>query len=341
MPGRARGPNAGASGGIPGAANTLRLPMRVLVTSNMAPSPEAPQRGSFVREQVAGLRRNGVQVETFDWQPGWRRYPEAVRRLRAILRAGSFDVVHAHYGLAGWCAAAAGASPLVVTFHGTDVRHRLVGPLSRLLARRPGTIVAAASRALFAPEGGRPGLPRPPGRAAILPCGIDVERFRPGSRSDARAALGLDPGGRYLLFPAAPSRPVKRHDRALAVARRAGAELLTLDSVPPAQVPLYVNAAAAVLVPSENEGFGLAAVEAVACEVPVLSTPVGIAPFLLRGLDGCLAGDFDPEAWARLAARHLEGPGRVAGGARRARPFGADRMAARVLAAYRDLAAIA
>ncbi len=60
-------------------------------------------------------------------------------------------------------------------------------------------------------------------------------------------------------------------------------------------MPDWVNAASAVLVTSENEGFGLVAVEALACDVPVLSTPVGVAPALLRGIQGCLAEPFDPD----------------------------------------------
>ncbi len=54
--------------------------------------------------------------------------------------------------------------------------------------------------------------------------------------------------------------------------------LLALGNVPPSDVPLCVNAANAVLVPSEREGFGLGVLEALACDVPVLATPVGIAP---------------------------------------------------------------
>ena len=60
-------------------------------------------------------------------------------------------------------------------------------------------------------------------------------------------------------------------------------------------MPDWVNAANAVLVTSENEGFGLVAVEALACDVPVLSTPVGVAPALLRGVEGCLAEPFDAQ----------------------------------------------
>ena len=319
--------------------NTL-LGMRVLVVSNMAPSEEAPQRGSFVRDQVEALRSLAVDIETFDWLPGSRGYIPATRRLRRLLRDQPFDVVHAHYGLAGWCAALAGADPLLVTFHGTDVRHPVVGPLSRRLAARP-VVVAGASRALFEPEAGRSGLPHERGGTAVLPCGADLDRFIPIPRTEARKELGLDPAGRYLLFPASPHRQVKRHDRALQVADACDAELLTLGSVPPERVPLWINAVSAVLISSDNEGFGLGAVEALACEVPVLSTPVGVVPHLLAGLSDCLAAPFDAQAWSRLAGDLLDRPRSVEGGRKRAEAFGAVPLAERVAAVYRDLASIA
>ncbi len=114
-------------------------------------------------------------------------------------------------------------------------------------------------------------------RPAILPCGVDLERFAPDRpRPRPGAALGLGPDEPYLLFAADPARPEKRYDRALAVAGEV--PLLALGNVAPEQVPLWINAANAVLVPSEREGFGLAALEALACDVPVLATPVGVAP---------------------------------------------------------------
>jgi teichuronic acid biosynthesis glycosyltransferase TuaC len=310
------------------------------VVSNMASSAAAPQRGSFVRDQVAALRGLGCEVDAFDWQPGSRNYPPAVRAIRRRLRERRYDVVHAHYGLAGWCAALAGADPLVVTFHGTDVRHRLVGPLSRMLCRR-GILIAAASKALFASESGRPGLPLVRGRSAILPSGADLSRFRPLDPAEARRELGLDPDGRYLLFPADPARPVKRADRAREVADLAEAELLTLGGVDPREVGLLVNSAAAVLITSDNEGFGLAAVEALSCGVPLISTPVGAIPHLAGGLERCLVAPFDAELFAASARPLLDGrPVRIEATARSV-AFGAERTAERVLAAYRDVAGIA
>src|SRR5207245_2467146 len=70
-------------------------------------------------------------------------------------------------------------------------------------------------------------------RAQVLPCGVEVERFHPIGRAQARAELGLEPAGKYVLFPADPSRTEKRHDRAAQLCTTAGAELLTLGGIDP------------------------------------------------------------------------------------------------------------
>jgi teichuronic acid biosynthesis glycosyltransferase TuaC len=311
--------------------------VRVLVVTNFEPDEAAPQRGRWVRDQIDEVRKRGVEVDVFSFPPGRNEYLPATRRLRALLKRERFDLVHAHYGLPGWVAKLAGAKPLLVTFHGTDVRHAVVGPLSRRLAWRV-ELVAAVSRALFEDESGRPGLPAVPG-SAVLPCGPDLSRFEPIPRAEARRQLGLDPEARFLFFPANPARPEKRHDRATEVAALCGAELRSGGSIEPEAMPLWVNAANAVLVTSDYEGFGMAAVEALACGVPVLSTPVGIAPYVLSGVEGCLCAGYEPGAWSALAARHLEAADpRVEGGVRAA-SLSAARMAERVIEAYRDVLA--
>jgi teichuronic acid biosynthesis glycosyltransferase TuaC len=311
--------------------------VRVLVVTNFVPDAAAPQRGRWVRDQVAELSRLGVEIKCFEFPPGRGEYMPAMGRLRRLLKRERFDLVHAHYGLAGWVARLAGARPLLVSFHGTDVRHWLVGPMSRRLAWRA-DLVAAVSRSLFAPEDGRPGLPPVPG-SAVLPCGPDLRRFKPLPRVEARGQIGLDPNGRYLLFPANPNRAEKRHDRAAELAAACDAELLTGGAINPDQMPLWVNAANAVLVTSDYEGFGMAAVEALACDVPVLSTPVGIAPFALGGIEGALCAEFDRETWANAARPLLDSADPRVTGAARAASLSAARMAERTKVAYRELIA--
>jgi teichuronic acid biosynthesis glycosyltransferase TuaC len=175
--------------------------------------------------------------------------------------------------------------------------------------------------------------------APVLPCGVDLDRFERRDRGAARARLGLARDGRYLLFPADPARPEKRHDRAREIAEATGAELLTYGGAAPERVPDLINAANAVLAPSEREGFGLAPLEALACDVPVLSTDVGIAPLALRGVAGTLCAPFHRAVWLAAVGPHLEDADPRVDGRSRAALFERNRMAERVLCAYRETVA--
>ena len=243
---------------------------------------------------------DGLDVELYEFPPGGRALARAARRPAPALRPAArrpterFDVVHAHFGLTAWPALAVRARVRALTVHGTDVRH----PRTRLATRAALPLIdllAAVSAPLARELPGRAAR----GRAQVLPCGVDLERFRPLPRAQARAELGLDPERPYLLFPADPARPEKRHDRALALARAVDVELLALGRSTPPRVPLWVNAANAVLVPSEREGFGLAVLEALACDVPVLATPVGIHPEALADVAGHAVRAVRPRPLAR------------------------------------------
>ena len=311
--------------------------MRALVVTNLYPSEENPRLGRFVHDQVEELRGLGVSIDVFTFPLGSRSYLQASRDLRRKLASERYDVIHAHYGLCGWVAERAGARPLAVTFHGTDIRHRTVGAISRRVARRA-EVVAGASSSCFGREGGRRGLPLRE-NSVVLPCGIDTSRFMARPREEARMSLGLDPKGRYLLFPADPARKVKRVDRAREVAAAADAQLLTAGDVDPDRMPDLVNASSAVLVTSESEGFGMAALESLACGVPVLSTPVGVAPFAVSGLEHCLVAEFEPGLWTDAARNALDLPSCSLDASDRIRPFTARRMAERVLAAWQEMTA--
>jgi teichuronic acid biosynthesis glycosyltransferase TuaC len=295
----------------------------------MLPDAAHPERGRFVRDQVAALRNlDGLEIELHEIPPGGRALVHAAFTLRRRYAHERFDVVHAHFGLTAWPALTVHARVRALTVHGTDIDH----PRTRLLTRAaiPRMDILAAVSAPLAER-----LPAGGARAQVLPCGVDLERFHIIPRADARAKLGLDPERPYLLFAADPARPEKRHDRALELARETGVELLTLGAVAPELVPLWVNASSAVLVPSEREGFGLAVLEALACDVPVLATPVGIHPEALHGVAGTLCAPFELDTWRDALDPHLRAADSRIQGRTHAEPYSAGRMAQRVADAWR------
>jgi teichuronic acid biosynthesis glycosyltransferase TuaC len=309
--------------------------VRALVLSNMLADASHPERGRFVRDQVDALRELGEwQVELYEFSPGARALARAGRDLYRRYRGERFEVVHAHFGLSAWAALAVKGRGRALTVHGTDVRHPRTRLATRAVLPSVGLLAAASPALVQELPGGRARA-----RARVLPCGVDLKRFNAVARAHARATLNLDPHSPYLLFPADPSRPEKRFDRAQALAEAVGARLLTLGGVSPERVALHVNAAHAVVVPSEREGFGLAVLEALACDVPVLATPVGIHPQALEGLAGTLCAEFELERWQTMLAPIVLEPDPRVAGRRRAEDFSAARMAARVADAWRSLVA--
>ena len=129
-------------------------PLRVLVVTNMYPTPEDPAFGVFVATQVNSLSRAGetVHLEFVDGRRYTTAYLTAAFRIARLARSGRFDVVHAHYGLTGFIAAFQ-PLPLVVTFHGDDLlgtrttgggitlKSRLVRRLGHAAARRADALI--------------------------------------------------------------------------------------------------------------------------------------------------------------------------------------------------------
>lgn len=306
--------------------------MRALVLSNMRPDEAHPERGRFVRDQVDALRRiNGLDVTLHQLPTGMGGLVLAPSQLRRSFGKQRFDVIHAHFSLTALPALALKGAVRGLTLHGTDVHH----PLTRLVTRAvlPSVdLLVAVSQPLASQLPGAAARRR----ALVIPCGVDVHRFHPIPRAQARAELGLHPHRPVLLFPADPSRPLKRHQLALSLAQAADVPLLTLGGVPPERVPLLVNAANAVLIPSAAEGFGLAALEALACEVPVLATPVGNHPAALEDIDGTLCAPFEMRAWLHALRPHLEAEDPRIEGRSRAEEYSAEKMASKLAQAWQD-----
>ena len=154
-----------------------------------------------------------------------------------------------------------------------------------------------------------------PGAGRTPPRGDPPLRRRPRrasarSRAPRRASgSGSTPTGPYLLFPHETSRPLKRFDRAREAA--GDVPLLTLGGVPAEEVPYWINAANAVIVPSQDEGMGLAVIEASACDVPAFGTPVGAHAVALAGIEGSALPGLGPRsAGARRSRRTSRRPTR-------------------------------
>jgi glycosyltransferase involved in cell wall biosynthesis len=269
----------------------------VLVVTNLWPYEGDPSYGEFVRQQMESLRPLGVDYETLfvNGRESKGNYFRAVGETRRRLRRGNFDLLHAHFGLAGLVARCQLRVPLVVTFHGDDVLGQfkrgggitLMGrfyQVSSFILARLATAVIVQSRQMQS----RLRLKS----ARVIPQGIDLDLFRPLDRLEARRVLELDPRKKFVLFPYDPAVERKRFDIVEASVARAREqvpelEILQVRGVPNERMPLYMNAADVLVLPSLAEGSPVAVKEALATNLPIITVEVGDAAELIAGVESC------------------------------------------------------
>ncbi len=308
---------------------------RVLVLTNMYPTPDRPIHGTFVAEQVESLRRCGLQVDVLfvDGPASRLNYLRGVRDLHRKLREASYDLIHAHYVFGGIIALTQRRLPIVLTQHGIEAQMGWTAPLCRLTSRlADATIVTSPAVAAAI------GLPA----VAIVPCGVDTELFQPGPRAEARDALGLPADAPLALFVGAP-RPEKR----LPLIRQAiarlqaslpAAKLVTAHTEPRARIPLYMNACDVLVLASIAEGAPMVVREAMACNLPVVSTDVGDVRALFEGLPGHFIAAATADDLAEQIRRALAF-GQRTGGRSRILPWALDSVARQIVEIYRQVLA--
>jgi glycosyltransferase involved in cell wall biosynthesis len=264
---------------------------------------------------------------------GFACTPPALQSVARAVRAGSFDVVHAHasvvspVAMAGAIAARRADLPSVLTFH--SMLHRasfLLGASEALFGWAERGVVLSAVSSVVAEQAARwiPGA-----SVGVLPNGVDVAFWRGAARAapqgevvfatamrlsrkkrplrlvrafaEAVRFVAGTPSLRLVVAGAGPAQSAMvRLAAELGVADR----ITLLGSQTRAELrALYARAHAFVL-PSERESFGIAALEARTAGLPVIAMmATGARDFIRHGVDGLLARDEAdlPRQMSRLA----------------------------------------
>lgn len=181
-----------------------------------------------------------------------------------------------------------------------------------------------------------------PDRISVVPCGVNLELFRPVDKKTARQELGSTNNDKIILFvgrieplkgiatllKAMPYLQYGHHPRLIiiggdkhsqyemekmqALCRELHIEdsVTFLGMIKQDRLPYFYSAADVCVVPSYYESFGLVALESLACGTPVVATDVGnLKNIIQQGVTGYVVTENIPHSLADKIARLLSGPG--------------------------------
>jgi len=277
--------------------------MRILIMTSGWPSEKRPCDGVFVFRQVEALRRLNLDVNILDFRGRCNpiTYFNVYVRMRHALRKCRYDLIHAHYGQAGFLAVLQRKVPVVVTLHGTElfdlgrknilskIKGYLFNFISWIAVRNAKQVIVVSERMADVLTWQR---------SHVVPMSIDLSLFSPMSKEGARKSLYWPPGERVVLFVADPDNPIKRYGlawEAVALAARTvqNVKLRVCWNKPQDQVPVYMNASDVLLVTSSHEGGPLIVPEALACGLPVVSVDAGHVRQWIDSVEGCVLCEND------------------------------------------------
>jgi len=283
--------------------------IKTLYVTNMYPTPEHPVDGIFIEEQIQDLSKTiSLKKEIFlidSVYKGKKEYVKSLFTIPKIIQSKAFDVIHVHYGISGlFLLFFKPKAKVFLTLHGSDIQKRKGNGWQVWLTRK---ILSKADQ-VFVQNRTMEDLVIPYNpNVSIVTCGVDADFFRPELPCDTFT------GSKLILFPSSPKREVKNYSLFTKVINRINEKVsfpvafACIDQLSRSEVRSLLNKADCLLLTSKTEGSPQVVKEALSCNLPVVSVPVGDVDEIMDSVPNCfVAPSHEVEELSDLVIRVLQ-----------------------------------
>jgi glycosyltransferase involved in cell wall biosynthesis len=178
-------------------------------------------------------------------------------------------------------------------------------------------------------------------KVMVVPCGVNLEEFCPIPLAEARALLEL-PMDKLLVLWAGEYWQYEKRFKLVEASLKVlsqhcpEAELVLVSGKPHSVIPIYMSACDVLVLTSRSEGSPMVIKEAMACNLPIVSTDVGDVAEVVEGVEGCYLVEPDPEDVADKLFRVLRRRQRT-NGRDKIRHLSSDSITRRIVTVYNEL----
>lgn len=280
--------------------------MKILHITNNYPTSNHPIFGIFVKEQIESLNNLNINNEVFfinGREKGKKEYFFSLKELRIKLKANDYDVLHCHHVFS--------AVLLLFVFQCYKSK-RIVSYQNP--PKKEGGIFLFIIIKLFFNAVILKNTRSKSNKIHYLPNGVNLDFFKVCSYKESIELLKLDKEKKYILFMDSykkrKQKRVDRFDKVIEILLKNGnphnIEPLKLTNTNRELMPFYLRVASVHIITSDFEGSPNSVKEAMACNTPVVSTPVGNIYDLIGNVEGCyISKSFDCSELAELVLESL------------------------------------
>lgn len=258
----------------------------------MFPDKESPYYGIFIKEQIEALKKYysiDYEIYYIDGRKNKLNYIKSIAEIHSMLSKNQYDLIHIHYGLAGLflLKKMKYKIPVVITLHGGDIQKSQKKHIQIFLTKE---ILKRSDIAITLNNKMNKEVQKNRIKTEIIPCSINTEFFIP----PINRIKNVPP---KIIFPSSKERIEKNYklfDEVLTLYQQkysTDLQSVELKNMNRQEVATLFKSADAMLMTSYSEGSPQVVKEAMACDLPVISTNVGDVSFLLNSVKDSLVID--------------------------------------------------
>lgn len=281
--------------------------MKVLHVAAGLSTEERPHYQPFIKTQIESLRREGIDCCVYDIKSYISKleYFKSITMIRNKIKTENYDLVHAHYSYCGISAYfSSGNKPIILSLMGSDLlgtpdtkgdltfRGKIDKLISSSIAKKMSHLIVKSEQMKKLLHVQVP--------ISVIPNGIDFNVFKPLERIPCREKLGFEKNDFIVLFLGNQKQPVKNFNltrKAIEIFKKEcdSIKLITPFGISQQQVIEYMNASDVLIMTSFWEGSPNVIKEAMACNLPIISTNVGDVKEVIKDAQNCFVVEFSED----------------------------------------------